>query len=92
MSSLEACKIYAHGAIMEALVTYNVAEYQEELRRTVNDICLKMGHDCLGQKAKFNRLTDQLTRNIYSITKDEAERDRLFNYANRIIELGRNFS
>jgi hypothetical protein len=89
--SLEACRSYAHGDVAEALVGYDVVKYQSSLISRVNDVCLEMGCFCKGDKPKFERLAEKLTKEINSITTDESEKDKLYKYANRIMAVGRNY-
>lgn len=88
---MEACKGYAHGEIRELLVNYDVVEYQSDLVSKVNDVCLEMGYDCRNDKPRFERLATTLQNNIYSISSDEKVRDKLFAYANRVMNIGRNY-
>ncbi len=86
-----ACEAYASYGIAEALVAYDVGEYREELAKKVNAICLEMGFNCRNDKAKFQRLAEDLKDIIYSISSDKQVREKLFNYANRVVIIGRNF-
>lgn len=88
--SLESCRIYAHPEIEAAMRGYDVARYQSSLNR-VNDICLEMGGLCMGKREKFEGLYDQLTKEVESITADESEKKKLYNYVNKIVEIGRNY-
>lgn len=89
--SLEACRSYAFGDIVEALAGCDVVKYQSTLNSSVNDICLQMGCFCKGDKPKFERLAKELTKEIDSLTTEEKEKDKLYKYANRIITVGRNY-
>ena len=85
---MEACRIYAHELILGALKTYDLIEYQNQFVREVNEICLEMGYDCCNDKPKYQRLAQRLQKNIYSISEDEKVRDKLFDYANRVMNIG----
>ncbi len=89
--SLEACKAYAEGDITEALTQYNVVKHKSNLNSRVTDICLQMGGGCKDDKAKYQRLAQELTKQINIITEDEKEKDNLYNFANRVIKIGRNY-
>lgn len=88
--SLEACRSYAKDEVAVALDVYDVVKYQCSLISRVNDICLEMGC-CNGNKPKFEHLAEKLKKEINSITTDDSEKDKLYEYANKIMAIGRNY-
>lgn len=82
---------YAGIHIIEAMPKYDVVKYESDIIKKVNDTCLEMGYLCKNDKPRYIRLSQELAKNIYDITEDEKERDKLFAYAYRIQVVGRNY-
>lgn len=85
------CREYARGDIFEARIDYDVREYRKVLDDKINSLCLEMGYIRRNDKPKYQKLRSELIKNIYEISTDEQVRDKLFAYANRVINIGENY-
>ncbi|MBS0634707.1 MAG: hypothetical protein JSR37_04520 [Verrucomicrobia bacterium] len=83
--SFDACKQYAADIAESNLAEYGVTKYKNGLTSRVNDLCLKIGAFCEGDKKTHDKLSGEVVKAINELSSDEADRAKLHRYANSII-------
>jgi hypothetical protein len=85
------CKNYAEKYIKKAFSDHEVIKYPSARVSRVNDICLEMGYFCKDNRETFECVAKIVRKEITALTTDEKEIKNLYEYANKIIQIGRNY-